>query len=167
MSFIPVSWDDPYGAFQANTLLVAAFLEVVKNHCRSARFYQASSSEIFGAPPESPPGRRDPAQPRYSVLCKQTRRPPPRRALSTPVRHVRRMRNPLQPRVAETSGSFRDAINRPGCCGDRGRQEGETLPGRPRRTKGLEVRGRLCAEDLDDPPAGPSGRQKCRSRSWS
>ncbi|MBP2685633.1 MAG: GDP-mannose 4,6-dehydratase [Deltaproteobacteria bacterium] len=42
MSFIPTSWDDPYGAFQANTLLVAAFLEVLKNHCPSARFYQAS-----------------------------------------------------------------------------------------------------------------------------
>jgi GDPmannose 4,6-dehydratase len=54
MSFIPASWDDPYGALQANTLLVAAFLEVLKDHCPRARFYQASSSEIFGDPPCSP-----------------------------------------------------------------------------------------------------------------
>jgi GDPmannose 4,6-dehydratase len=63
MSFIPMSWDDPYGAFQANTLLVAAFLEVVKNHCRSARFYQASSSEIFGDPPKSPQDEGTPHNP--------------------------------------------------------------------------------------------------------
>jgi len=63
MSFIPMSWDDPYGAFQANTLLVAAFLEVVKDHCRYTRFYQASSSEIFGDPPESPQDENTPHNP--------------------------------------------------------------------------------------------------------
>jgi GDPmannose 4,6-dehydratase len=63
MSFIPASWDDPYGAFQANTLLVAAFLEVLKNHCPSARFYQASSSEIFGDPPQSPQDEDTPHNP--------------------------------------------------------------------------------------------------------
>jgi len=63
ISFIPVSWDDPYGAFQANTLLVAAFLEVLKNHCPTARFYQASSSEIFGDPPQSPQDEDTPHNP--------------------------------------------------------------------------------------------------------
>ncbi len=58
VSFIPDSWDDPYRAFQVNTLLVAAFLEVIKDHCPSTRFYQASSSEIFGDPPESPQTER-------------------------------------------------------------------------------------------------------------
>ena len=63
MSFIPTSWEDPYRAFQVNTLLVAAFLEVVKNHCPSARFYQASSSEIFGDPPASPQNENTPHNP--------------------------------------------------------------------------------------------------------
>lgn len=63
MSFIPASWDDPYGAFQANTLLVAAFLEVLKDHCPRARFYQASSSEIFGDPPCSPQDENTPHNP--------------------------------------------------------------------------------------------------------
>jgi len=53
----------PYGSFQANTLLVAAFLEVLKNHCPSARFYQASSSEIFGDPPHSPQDEDTPHNP--------------------------------------------------------------------------------------------------------
>src|SRR4030067_1619960 len=52
MSFIPDSWEDPYRAFQVNTLLVAAFLEVIKDHCRDSRFYQASTSSPFLAPPD-------------------------------------------------------------------------------------------------------------------
>jgi GDPmannose 4,6-dehydratase len=63
MSFIPTSWDDPYGALQANTLLVAAFLEVLKDHCPAARFYQASSSEIFGDPPCFPQDESTPHNP--------------------------------------------------------------------------------------------------------
>ena len=63
LSFIPDSWDDPYRAIQVNTLLVAAFLEVIKDHCRESRFYQASTSEIFGAPPESPQTESTPHNP--------------------------------------------------------------------------------------------------------
>ncbi len=63
MSFIPTSWDDPYRALQVNTLLVAAFLEVLKDHCPGARFYQASSSEIFGDPPSSPQDENTPCNP--------------------------------------------------------------------------------------------------------
>jgi GDPmannose 4,6-dehydratase len=63
VSFIPDSWDDPYRAFQVNTLLVTAFLEVVKDHCPGARFYQASSSEIFGDPPVFPQNEGTPHNP--------------------------------------------------------------------------------------------------------
>ena len=63
VSFIPDSWDDPYRTFQVNTLLVTAFLEVVKNHCPETRFYQASSSEIFGDPPVSPQNETTPHNP--------------------------------------------------------------------------------------------------------
>jgi len=63
ISFVPDSWGDPYRTFQVNTLLVAAFLEVIKDHCPGSRFYQASSSEIFGNPPESPQTERTPHNP--------------------------------------------------------------------------------------------------------
>lgn len=63
VSFIPDSWNDPYRAFQVNTLLAAAFLEVLKDHCPGARFYQASSSEIFGDPPVSPQDESTPHNP--------------------------------------------------------------------------------------------------------
>lgn len=54
VSFIPESWEDPYRTLQVNTLLVAVFLEVLKDGRSGARFYQASSSEIFGDPSVSP-----------------------------------------------------------------------------------------------------------------
>jgi len=63
VSFIPDTWDDPYRTFQVNTLLVAAFLDAIKSHCPSTRFYQASSSEIFGDPPESPQTENTPHNP--------------------------------------------------------------------------------------------------------
>jgi GDPmannose 4,6-dehydratase len=63
ISFIPDSWSDPYRTIQVNTILVAAFLDVIKNHCRGSRFYQASSSEIFGDPPESPQTESTPHNP--------------------------------------------------------------------------------------------------------
>ena len=63
VSFIPDSWVDPYRALQVNTLLPAAFLRVIKEHCPSARYYQASSSEIFGDPPESPQTESTPHNP--------------------------------------------------------------------------------------------------------
>lgn len=64
LSFIPDSWDDPYRALQVNTLLVTAFLEVLKDHFPRTRFYQASSSEIFGDPPSSPQDESTPHNPR-------------------------------------------------------------------------------------------------------
>lgn len=63
MSFIPESWDDPYRTLQVNTLLVAAFLEALKDFCPGARFYQASSSEIYGDPPVSPQDENTPHNP--------------------------------------------------------------------------------------------------------
>jgi GDPmannose 4,6-dehydratase len=46
-----------------NTRLVAAFLEAIKEHCTGSRFYQASSPEIFGDPPESPQTEGTPHNP--------------------------------------------------------------------------------------------------------
>lgn len=63
VSFIPDSWDDPYLTFQVNTLLVAVFLEVLKDRRPGTRFYQASSSEIFGDPSASPQEETTPHNP--------------------------------------------------------------------------------------------------------
>lgn len=54
VSFIPASWDDPVGTLETNTLLAMRLLETFRVACPTARFYQASSSEIFGTPIASP-----------------------------------------------------------------------------------------------------------------
>ncbi|MBP2668205.1 MAG: gmd [Deltaproteobacteria bacterium] len=63
VSFIPDSWHDPDRTFEINTLLVTAFLEGLRIHAPSARYYQASSSEIFGDPPRSPQDEKTPFHP--------------------------------------------------------------------------------------------------------
>src|SRR3989304_8819987 len=50
MSFIPDSWDDPYRSFQVNTLLVAAFLDVITDHCTGTTFYQDSRATTCTTP---------------------------------------------------------------------------------------------------------------------
>jgi GDPmannose 4,6-dehydratase len=63
LSFIPDCWDNPNRAFEVNTLFVANFLEALKNHAPGARYYQASSSEIFGDPPYTPQDENTPYNP--------------------------------------------------------------------------------------------------------
>jgi GDPmannose 4,6-dehydratase len=47
-SHVRVSMDIPQFTIQANALGLLNILEAYKNNCASARFYQASSSEMFG-----------------------------------------------------------------------------------------------------------------------
>ncbi len=63
MSFIPASWENPTHAFQVNTLMVTALLEALRETGRSTRYYQASSSEIFGDPPNAPQDETTPFNP--------------------------------------------------------------------------------------------------------
>jgi GDPmannose 4,6-dehydratase len=63
LSFIPDCWDNPNRAFEVNTLFVANILEALKNHAPGARYYQASSSEIFGDPPYTPQDENTPYNP--------------------------------------------------------------------------------------------------------
>jgi len=105
VSFIPDSWSDPYRAFQVNTLLVAAFLEVIKEHCKGSRFYQASSSEIFG----DPRNRRRPREPRTihdPVRCQQARRAPVGWTVPEAAQAVRGFRDPIQPRIPRRPERF-------------------------------------------------------------
>ena len=48
MSHVRISFDVPYFTLQTNAIGVLNVLEVFKNVCPDAKFYQASSSEMFG-----------------------------------------------------------------------------------------------------------------------
>jgi GDPmannose 4,6-dehydratase len=63
-SFIPTSWEQPILTSEATALGVTRMLEAVRVVDRSIRFYQASSSEMFGKVRESPQNEKTPFYPR-------------------------------------------------------------------------------------------------------
>jgi GDPmannose 4,6-dehydratase len=63
-SFVPASWAQPIATTQFTALGVARVLEAILQECPHARFYQASSSEMFGKAVEVPQSERTPFYPR-------------------------------------------------------------------------------------------------------
>ncbi len=64
MSFVPTSWDQPVLTGEFTGLGVTRLLEAVRKVSPGARFYQASSSEMFGKVTESPQNEDTPFWPR-------------------------------------------------------------------------------------------------------
>ncbi len=62
-SFVPQSWERPVETAEFAAVGVTSLLEAVRATSPGARVYQASSSEIFGAPPESPQTESTPLAP--------------------------------------------------------------------------------------------------------
>jgi GDPmannose 4,6-dehydratase len=58
------SWKDVVNVSEVTALGVARLLEAVRLKCPDARFYQASSSELFGNPVEAPQNENTPFHPR-------------------------------------------------------------------------------------------------------
>jgi GDPmannose 4,6-dehydratase len=63
-SFVPTSWSQPLLTGEFTALGVARVLEAIRLVDRSIRFYQASSSEMFGNFPEEPQNEQTPFRPR-------------------------------------------------------------------------------------------------------
>ena len=63
-SFVPTSWNQPVLTGQATALGVMRLLEAVRRIKPDSRFYQASSSEMFGKVRESPQSEETPFYPR-------------------------------------------------------------------------------------------------------
>ena len=61
-SFVPRSWEQPVLTAQFAAVGATSILEAIRETTPEIRFYQASSSEIFGEPRESPPERADTAR---------------------------------------------------------------------------------------------------------
>lgn len=62
-SFVPRSWDEPVLTAEFAAVGVSSLLEAIREVDGSIRFYQASSSEIFGEPLESPQTEDTPLSP--------------------------------------------------------------------------------------------------------
>jgi GDPmannose 4,6-dehydratase len=64
MSFVPASWDQPMLTGEFNAQGVTRALEAIRHVDPAIRFYQASSSEMFGKVREVPQTERTPFHPR-------------------------------------------------------------------------------------------------------
>lgn len=62
-SFVPRSWDEPVQTAEFAAVGVTSLLEAIREVDTSIRLYQASSSEIFGDPSESPQTEETPLRP--------------------------------------------------------------------------------------------------------
>jgi len=63
-SFVPTSWQEPVLTAEFTGVGVTRILEALRQVCPEARFYQASSSEMFGKVRESPQTELTPFYPR-------------------------------------------------------------------------------------------------------
>ncbi|MBN1660886.1 MAG: GDP-mannose 4,6-dehydratase [Anaerolineae bacterium] len=63
-SFVPTSWKQPVLTGEFTAMGVTRMLEAIRNAAPQARFYQASSSEMFGKVQEVPQSERTPFYPR-------------------------------------------------------------------------------------------------------
>jgi GDPmannose 4,6-dehydratase len=64
LSFVPASWQQPALVAEVTALGVMRLLEGIRHVCPHARFYQASSSEMFGKVRETPQRESTPFHPR-------------------------------------------------------------------------------------------------------
>lgn len=64
MSFVPTSWQQPVLTAEFTAVGVARLLEAIRAYAPQARFYQASSSEMFGKVVETPQTETTPFYPR-------------------------------------------------------------------------------------------------------
>jgi GDPmannose 4,6-dehydratase len=63
-SFVPTSWQQPVLTGEFTALGVTRMLDAIRKVCPQARFYQASSSEMFGKVRETPQTETTPFHPR-------------------------------------------------------------------------------------------------------
>ncbi|MDY0109614.1 MAG: GDP-mannose 4,6-dehydratase [Candidatus Krumholzibacteria bacterium] len=71
-SFVPTSWSQPVLTGEFTGLGVVRMLEAVRDVCPTARFYQASSSEMFGKVREVPQNELTPFHPRSPYAVAKT-----------------------------------------------------------------------------------------------
>ena len=62
-SFVPLSWEQPVLTAEFAAVGVTSMLEAIRHVDDAIRFYQASSSEIFGEPTETPQTEETPITP--------------------------------------------------------------------------------------------------------
>ena len=123
MSHVQVSFDMPEYTASTNGGGTVRLLEAIRAAKLDCRYYQASTSEMFGLTP--PPQNEDvPLPPALAVRHLEGVRALVHRQLPRGVRPLRRLRDPVQPRVAAPRRELRDAQDQQGRRRDRARRAG-------------------------------------------
>jgi GDPmannose 4,6-dehydratase len=161
VSFVPMSWSQPVLTGEFAAVGVTALLEAIRLVDSGIRFYQASSSEIFGDPPEAPQTEETPLSPLtpYGVakayahfITRSYRRRYELHACSGILYNHESPRRPLDfvtRKVAHAAAAISLGLQGPATR-------------RPGRQARLGVRGRLRARDVAD--AAPRGAGRLRDR---
>ena len=105
MSFVPASWDQPMLTGEFNAQGVTRVLEAVRQVDPRIRFYQASSSEMFGKVREVPQTELTPFYPRSPVRRLEGLRALHHGQLPRELRPVCGLGHPVQSRVAAPRAS--------------------------------------------------------------
>ena len=132
-------------------------LEAIREVDPSIRFYQASSSEIFGEPRETPQTEETAPSPLTPYGVAKAYAHFIAASYRQALRDVHVLRDPLQPRVAAPAGGLPAAQGRAGGGGDLARPRGRARARRPLGPARLGLRGRLRARDVADAPARRAG----------
>ena len=88
-SFVPRSWDEPILTAEFAAVGATSMLEAIREVDPAIRFYQASSSEIFGEPRETPQTEETPLEPADPVRGREDLRPLHRAQLPAALRDAR------------------------------------------------------------------------------
>ena len=101
----PRSWDEPILTAEFAAVGATSMLEAIREVDPAIRFYQASSSEIFGEPRETPQTEETAPSPLTPYGVAKAYAHFIAGELPAPLRDVHVLRDPLQPRVARCGRS--------------------------------------------------------------
>ena len=104
MSYVAASWAQPTLTAEFSGTAVTRLLEAMREVCPEARFYQASSSEMFGKVREVPQNEMTPFYPALAVRGREGVRALHHGQLPRVLWAARDQRDTFQPRVASVGG---------------------------------------------------------------
>jgi len=99
-SFVPTSFSQPMLTAQYNALGPLRFLEAIRRLAPDTRFYQASTSEMFGHVREVPQTEMTPLSSALTLRCRKSIRALYYRELSRVLRNPCQQWHPVQSRIA-------------------------------------------------------------------
>ena len=149
-SFVPTSWNQPVLTAEFTAVGVTRVLEAIRSVDPEIRFYQASSSEMFGKVREVPQTELTPFHPRspYGVAKVYGHH------ITVNYRESYGLGDPVQPRVESPRARVRHAQDQRRGGAHQARPDGRAEARKPRREARLGLRGRLRRGDVADAAAG-------------